>query len=208
MGQWAIVVTAERYAAERLYAHDALDLSGLTDHIGTGAGPRPGDPVALVAAGSTASSDSPVLFGLGRVRNLRRGPHADPDDPEAEPVEDAHLVVAYTHRLLDEPVAGVDLLPGVIQPGLVALDEEGYGRLAGRVAAAARIDADKADWLVSVALPIEAASPAEAVREFWSYVDQLGPRELPAFVSPAHDELSMRAFVLGEPANLDPEEDD
>jgi hypothetical protein len=70
------------------------------------------------------------------------------------------------------------------------------------------VDADKADWLVSVALPIEAASPAEAVRAFWSYVDELGPRELPAFVSPARDELAMRAFVLGEPANLDPEEDD
>jgi hypothetical protein len=206
MGQWAIVVTAERYAAERLYAHDALDLTGLVDEVD--AGPRPGDPVALVAAGSSTAPDSPVLFGLGRVRDLRRGPHADPDDPEAEPVDDAHLVVEYTHRLLDEPVDVADLLPPAVHPCLLALDEESHARVVDRVAAAARVDADKSDWLVSVALPIEAASPAEAVRVFWSYVDQLGPRELPAYVSPARDELSMRAFVLGEPANLDPEEDD
>jgi len=203
MGQWAIVVTAERYAAERLYAHDSLDLTG----VGADGGPRPGDPVALVAVG-TAGAESSVLFGLGRVRDLRHGPHADPDDPEAEPVDDAHLVVAYTHRLLDEPVDVADLLPGGSAPGLMALDDESLARLAGRVAAAARVDADKADWLVSVALPIEAASAAEAVRAFWSYVDELGPRELPAFVSPARDELAMRAFVLGEPAHLDPEEDD
>jgi hypothetical protein len=205
MGQWAIVVTAERYAAERLYAHDALDLTGLADTCaggGENAGPRPGEPVVLIAA------DPPMLFGLGRVRDLSRGPHADPDDPDAEPVDDTHLVVAYTHRLLDEPVDVGDLLPGAVRPGLLSLDEETHARVAGRVAAAARVDADKADWLVSVALPIEAATPAEAVREFWSYVDQLGPRELPAFVSPARDELAMRAFVLGEPANLDPEEDD
>ena len=37
---------------------------------------------------------------------------------------------------------------------------------------------------------------------------ELGPRELPTFVSPAGDELAMQAFVLGEEANLDPEEDD
>jgi len=207
MGHWAVVVTAERYAAERLYAHDSLDLTGLAGEVGAAGGPRPGDPVALLAAG-TAAEEPPVLFGLGRVRDLRRGPHADPDDPESEPLDDAHLVVAYTHRLLDDPVDVADLFPGAVQPGIRPLDERGHAAVAGRVAAAARVDADKADWLVSVALPIEAASPAEAVREFWSYVDQLGPRELPAFVSPARDELSMRAFVLGEPANLDPEEDD
>jgi hypothetical protein len=62
-------------------------------------------------------------------------------------------------------------------------------------------------WLVSVTLPIEADSPAEAVDEFWHYVTTLGPAELPAFVSPLRDELAMQAFVKGEPANLDPEED-
>jgi hypothetical protein len=64
-----------------------------------------------------------------------------------------------------------------------------------------------ARWLVSISLPIEASSPAEAVREFWSYVDRLGPAELPAFVSPAANELAMRAYVMDRETNLDPEDD-
>ncbi|WP_030443209.1 hypothetical protein [Actinoplanes subtropicus] len=63
-------------------------------------------------------------------------------------------------------------------------------------------------WLVSLALPIEAATPADAVRQFWTHVVELGPRELPAYVWPSGDELAMQAFVLGEEANQDPEEDD
>jgi hypothetical protein len=66
--------------------------------------------------------------------------------------------------------------------------------------------APRARWLVSIALPIEASSPAEAVREFWSYVDSLGPDELPAYVSPAADELAMRAFVMDREAALDPDD--
>jgi hypothetical protein len=68
--------------------------------------------------------------------------------------------------------------------------------------------ADKAQWLVSVALPIEAESAGEAVREFWRYVESLGAGELPAFVWPRGDELAMRAYVLDARAALDPEEDD
>ena len=63
-------------------------------------------------------------------------------------------------------------------------------------------------WLVNVALPIEADSPAEAVGEYWRYVAELGSTELPAYVSPVGDELAMIPFVAGEPANLDPEEDE
>ena len=69
------------------------------------------------------------------------------------------------------------------------------------------MDADRATWLVSLALPIEAGSASEAVREFWTYVDKLGPTELPAFVWPRGDELAMQAYLLGEPVNLDPEEE-
>jgi hypothetical protein len=65
----------------------------------------------------------------------------------------------------------------------------------------------KRTWLVSVDLPIEADTPAEAVAEFWAYLGELGPRELPAFVSPAGDELAMRAYLGGEPHELDPEDD-
>jgi hypothetical protein len=63
-------------------------------------------------------------------------------------------------------------------------------------------------WLVSVTLPIEAESPAEAVRQFWSHVLELGPAELPAYVWPPRDELAMQVYVLGREANQDPEEDD
>ncbi|NUO57186.1 MAG: hypothetical protein HOV71_03340 [Hamadaea sp.] len=66
----------------------------------------------------------------------------------------------------------------------------------------------KKSWLVNVALPIEADSPAEAVGEYWRYVAELGSAELPAYVSPVGDELSMIPFVGGEVTNLDPEEDD
>ena len=64
-----------------------------------------------------------------------------------------------------------------------------------------------ARWQVSVSLPIEADSPAEAVAVFWTYVSPLGPDQLPAYVSPAGDELAMRAYLHSEPTNLDPEED-
>jgi hypothetical protein len=63
-------------------------------------------------------------------------------------------------------------------------------------------------WLVSVALPIEADSAAEAVAGFWDYVGRLGPGKLPAYVSPVDDELAMRAYLLDAPTNLDPEEED
>jgi hypothetical protein len=67
---------------------------------------------------------------------------------------------------------------------------------------------ERTHWLVSVALPIEASTRADAVREFWAYVQSLGPQELPAFVWPTGDELAMQAYVLGERVNLDPEEDE
>lgn len=62
-------------------------------------------------------------------------------------------------------------------------------------------------WLVSVDLPIEAATPAEAVEQFWSFVRELGAAELPVFVWPTGDELAMRAYLGGEPHDLDPEDD-
>lgn len=66
----------------------------------------------------------------------------------------------------------------------------------------------KSAWLVSVALPIEADTPAEAVAEYWRYIAQLGGSGLPTFVSPVDDELAMTAYLLDKPTNLDPEEDD
>ena len=60
----------------------------------------------------------------------------------------------------------------------------------------------RATWLVSLDLPIEAATPAEAVRLFWSYVQELGPGELPTFVSPVRrraGHAGVRARRAGQP---------
>jgi hypothetical protein len=143
-------------------------------------GPVAGDEVVLVADGA-----APVVFGLGRA--------------------ETGGVVRYTHRMLDEPLAAGGL--DVHGPGARPLAPETFAAVAGAVGAAHRVDADKRTWLVSLDLPIEAPSSAEAVRLFWTYVRELGPAELPAFVAPSDDELAMQTFVLGEEASLDPEED-
>jgi hypothetical protein len=109
--------------------------------------------------------------------------------------------ITYTRRAFDQPVPADDLK---LTDDVTALDAELFERVAARLAA----PADRKPWLVSVAMPIEADSPAEAVRQFWTYVAELGPAELPAFVWPSGDELAMQAFVLGVEANQDPEEED
>jgi hypothetical protein len=192
MAQWAVVIPDARLAAEKLFHHDTLELTGLD------ADPRPaaGDDVLVVAADEPA----PRIVALGKVAPLPAG--AGDDDPDDEAAGDgAALVVAYTRRSFDDPAVAERLrLDGPVTP----LDPATYRSLAARLAPAV----DSQTWLVSLDLPIEAPSAAEAVRLFWTYVMELGPRELPAFVSPAGDELAMQAFVLGEEANQDPEEDD
>ena len=140
--------------------------------------PAPGDAVALVAI-----DDHPRLFGLGRAQASGSS-------------------VRYTRRLLDEPRP----LEAEVAAGLSQISAAEYDRLAA-LAGPVEPSTGRAEWFVTVALPIEAASPAEAVREFWTYVGTLGPQELPAFVWPRRDELAMQTFVLGEPANQDPEDD-
>jgi hypothetical protein len=207
---WAATVSEDRFAGERLYAFATLTLPEANPTDGDKAdaqqangeradgeradGERVGDAVALIVAGR-----APRLFGLGRVRE----PRAAGSD----------LVVSYTHRQFDQPIPVGDLLPGTSRRGLTELDPDLYASLANRASAggsAGRASAGRGEateWFVSVALPIEATSRAEAVREFWTHVAKLGPRELPAYVWPQGDELAMQAFVLGEEANLDPEED-
>lgn len=211
MVHWAVVVPAERYAAERLFHHDTLELTldgldglepmGGLDRAG-GAPPAHGDDVVLVAAAPAG-----VVFGLGRVV-LVEVPGRDPDDPDdagAAP-DGGALHVSYTRRLLDEPVPADGLADR--RPGLYPLDGPAFAALAARAGDPAGAVPPRRAWLVSLDMPIEASTPAEAVRTFWSYAMQLGPRELPAFVAPVGDELAMQAYVLGEPTNLDPEEDD
>lgn len=108
-----------------------------------------------------------------------------------------YLALAYLRRAFDEPVAAAGLVDG-------PLADADFQRFADRLGQAP----PKRNWLVSVAMPIEAPNPAEAVRQFWSHINELGPRELPTYVWPSGDELAMQAFVLGVEANQDPEEED
>jgi hypothetical protein len=150
----------------------------------------------LTVAGSAAAPDDEVLLiageavvGLGRVTKEGGG----------------ELVIAYVRRAFEEPAPLGDLASlggSAVAGAVIALDAETYRRHAARLGG----DRDRQTWLVSVDLPIEAASPAEAVRLYWSYERELGPAELPAYVSPAGNELAMQAFVLGAEANQDPEE--
>jgi hypothetical protein len=183
MAQWAVIIPADRWATERLFHHDTLAVAGAA-----GVQPVAGDEVLLVAG-----EETPVVVGLGIVagqERARRGAHGVPE-----------LEVAYTRRSFDDPVPAEGLTLGET---VVPVEESVFRALAARLGS----DRDKQTWLVSLDLPIEAASAPEAVRQFWSYVLELGPAELPTFVSPSGDELAMQAFVLGEEANLDPEEDE
>ncbi|MFG3553350.1 hypothetical protein ACGGAQ_03070 [Micromonospora sp. NPDC047557] len=189
-GTWAVLLPPERYEAERLVHHDSLELTGLTD-VGR---PGPGDRVAVLA------DAPPRLVALGRVTAPTQRHSEDPDDPQSD-IEPETLVVTYTRRAFDEPVP-TDLL--TLDGPVTALEPAAFRALADQLGPPPA----RRTWLVSLDLPIEAGTPAEAVRLFWSYVQELGPRELPAFVSPAGDELAMQAFVLGAEANQDPEEDD
>jgi hypothetical protein len=137
--------------------------------------------VADVAPGDevllVAATEPPVVFGVGRFEKAG--------------------FIKYTERNFDEPVtadAGL-LVGGAIDAGVFAAFAQRL--LPGR---------DRV-WMVSLDLPIEAPTPGEAVRRFWSYVRELGPVELPTYVAPAGDELAMQSFVLGAEASQDPEED-
>ncbi|AGZ46274.1 hypothetical protein [Actinoplanes friuliensis] len=182
MAHWAVIIPADRWATERLFHHDTLTVAGLA-----GVSPEAGDEVLLVAG-----EETPHVVALGTVDGApaRRGAHGVPE-----------LVVTYTRRAFDEPVPADELK--LAEP-VAEVDGELFRRLATRLTGGF----ERRTWLVSLDLPIEAATPAEAVRQFWSYVLELGPAELPAFVSPSGDELAMQAFVLGAEANLDPEEDE
>jgi hypothetical protein len=178
MTEWAVVIPEERYEEERLFRRDTLDLARLR-------GPVPGDEVLLVVGeiGGAPAGGGPHVVALGRVR-------------AEEP-----LVVEYTRRLFDSPQPADQI---TLEGALTKLDPAAYRAITDRIGPRPGIST----WLVSVDLPIEADSPAEAVRQFWTYVMELGPSELPAFVWPSGQELAMQAYVLGVEANLDPEEDD
>ena len=144
-------------------------------------------------AGTVALDDEVLLIADGDVVALARVAKPDGDD----------LVLTYLRRAFDKPVPAHDLRSDVgvwpVEPAVFARLAAALGGAGGRGG-----PAERKTWLVSVALPIEAATPADAVRQFWSHVLELGPVELPAYVWPSGDELAMQAFVLGEEANQDP----
>jgi hypothetical protein len=202
---WAATVSEDRFAGERLYSFDTLTLPSVAvastadlppdavdpvlaaalgaSPAGLWLGPETGDRVVLLVAGDPAR-----LFGFAEVEEVSAT---------------GDLVLRYTRRRFDDPIPASDLVPD--DGPLTELDDSAYAELVDRAGPAPR--RARQDWFVSVSLPIEAPSAADAVREFWTYLAKLGPRELPAFVWPRGDELAMQAFVLGEEANQDPEED-
>ena len=155
------------------------------------------DTVTVAAGAAPVGPDDEVLLVVdGDVVALTRATKADGDA----------LVLAYLRRAFDEPVPAAELGLGD-GPGPVPVDAGVFRRLSAALGGGSATGG-RPTWLVSVALPIEAATPAEAVRQFWSHMLELGPRELPTYVWPSGDELAMQAFVLGEEANQDPEEDE
>ncbi|MFI5840690.1 hypothetical protein ACIA8K_13370 [Catenuloplanes sp. NPDC051500] len=181
--QWAIVLPDERLKQERLYHHDFVELTDVLAETPASAHPELGDEVVLLT-----DEPKPRAVAVGHIGGL--------------PAAGAHArQVVYSRRAFDHPQPAGALS---IEGPATRLTPDEFASLVGRFGP----PLDRRTWLVSVDLPIEATTQAEAVRLFWSYVRDLGPAELPAFVSPAGDELAMQAFVLGEETNLDPEEED
>jgi hypothetical protein len=147
------------------------------------------DTLRLPGLTGPAPGDDVLLLAAGQAVALGRVRVGEP------------FVVEYTRRLFDAPLPADQL---ALDGAVTRLDPAAYRAVADR----AGPRPERSTWLVSVDLPIEAESPAEAVRQFWTYVMELGPSELPAFVWPSGRELAMQAYVLGMAANLDPEEDD
>jgi hypothetical protein len=145
--------------------------------VADGGDVAPGDLVVLVADG-----DEPILFGLGQMR--------------------ADLRVRYRTWLFDTPL----LLPSVLTDvtiGTRRIPPGAYQAVLALIGPVAGQAGRRRDWHVMLHLPIEANTPAGAVREFWTYVEGLGPGELPTLVYPSGDELAMRAYVGGAPVDPD-----
>jgi hypothetical protein len=144
---------------------------------------EPGDVAVPQGVAEAAPGDQVAVLSDGRLIGLGV-------------IKDASTIT-YSRRFIDDPPVADGVAAG-------RLTAQAFARLAG-LGSPRR---SRRPWMVSLDLPIEAATPAEAVRQFWTYLRELGPQELPAFVWPSGNELAMQAFVLGAEHNLDPEEDD
>ena len=99
-----------------------------------------------------------------------------------------------------------EVVSGEVESGLRQISGERMASFTEPFADASGETGNRQDWLVTLSLPVEAASKAEAVRQFWSYVRSLGPAELPTFVAPYGKELDGQAYLLGVEHEQDPEE--
>jgi hypothetical protein len=200
MAGWAVIIPAEQWATERLYHHDSVTVPVSASAVGAD------DEVLLVADGG--------VVALARAAKADRDKTADRDkataDADAASAAGDQLVLTYLRRAFDAPVPADALQIGEAAPttaGVVPVEPDIFRQIAARLNGEPPLT-QRSEWLVSVALPIEAGTPAEAVRQFWSHVQEMGPAELPTYVWPSGDELAMQVFVLGEEANQDPEEDE
>jgi hypothetical protein len=107
--------------------------------------------------------------------------------------------VAYRRRL-EEPAKTVESAEA--PDGWTELNPDAWEDLVRTLPTPER----RSDWLVTLSMPIEAVDKAEAVRQFWSYIRSLGPKELPTFVAPYGRELEGTSFLLGVEHEQDPEE--
>jgi hypothetical protein len=107
--------------------------------------------------------------------------------------------VAYRRRL-EEPAKTVE--SSAAAEGWTELNPDDWEDLVRTLPTPER----RSDWLVTLSMPIEAVDKAEAVRQFWSYIRSLGPKELPTFVAPYGRELEGTSFLLGVEHEQDPEE--
>jgi hypothetical protein len=154
------------------------------------------------------------VFALGTVSATRHETLADADDLDLPSSVKEEVAISYGMRFFDRPRPAPPTVHLLTAGDVVRVDESEWAAFADESLAASAAPAMvpasevRRTWLVSLDLPIEATSAAEAVRQFWTYVAELGPRELPTFVSPADDELAMQAMVGGVEVNLDPEEDE
>jgi len=215
MAVWAVTIPAEQWATERLFHNETVTVGGAAGPV------APDEEVLLVAddhvvalaRAAKTDGDDLVLTYLRRafddpapVTGLTTEGGGPVSTTEGGPVSTtAGGAVSTTPGGAVSTTAGggpVSTTAG----GPVEVEPRVFRRLAA--ALGAEPGPGTPTWLVSLALPIEAATPADAVRQFWTHVVELGPRELPAYVWPSGDELAMQAFVLGEEANQDPEEDD
>src|SRR5262249_47516780 len=126
---------------------------------------RPADHVALVTLAPT-----PSLVGVGEVGGFfGYGPAGG---------QPASGWVRVTGRV-DPPV---EVSPPENEPGLYAISPARFVDITGTTEGG--LSQLPPEWMVSVSLPIEAETRADAVRAFWAYVQSLGPAHLPAFVWP------------------------